>query len=54
MVRRFINFVFTIKEKQNYKLISQSGILVLNSFLKTALLKIVAFNESFEFGWRRY
>jgi GT2 family glycosyltransferase len=41
-----------LNEKQEYKLISQSGIFGSgNSFLKTALLKIVAFNESFEFGY---
>jgi glycosyltransferase involved in cell wall biosynthesis len=41
-----------LNEQQEYKLISQSGIFGSgNSFLKTALLKIVAFNESFEFGY---
>jgi GT2 family glycosyltransferase len=41
-----------LDERQKYKLISQSGIFGSgNSFLKNDLLKKVAFNESFEFGY---
>jgi glycosyltransferase involved in cell wall biosynthesis len=41
-----------LNEKQEYKQISQSGIFGSgNSFLKSDLLKIVGFNESFEFGY---
>lgn len=41
-----------LKEKQEYKIISQSTIFGSgNSFLKTDILKKVAFNENFEFGY---
>lgn len=41
-----------LKEKQEYKIISQSSIFGSgNSFLRAELLKKVTFNESFEFGY---